>query len=76
MSSARKKEWLNKYLDSFMAKDATWWASDSDNADSNEDEFQYGTNPLSKDTDLDSRADGAELAINVLGFKSNPLLYD
>ena len=54
-----KEKWLNKYLDSFMIMDPTWWESDAndDGGGTNEDEWKSGTNPLSSDTDLDGRPD-------------------
>ena len=79
-----QEEWLNKYLDSFMAKDGTGWGDTEDNDTdglSNSQEFLYGTNPLDVDTDLDGLTDRAEVngtapsdAATI--YNSNPLIYD
>ncbi len=77
-SLTSREKWLNKYLDSFMEQNASWWSEEIDDfpANTNEEEWQVGTNPLLQDTDLDGLGDGEEFTVNALGYKSNPLVYD
>ena len=63
--------WLDRYLDSFMDQNPNWWVTDpdNDNAD-NQEEFEWSTNPLHHDTDLDDLNDSDEYR------KSNPFSKD
>ncbi len=66
-----KELWLDRYLDSFMEQGPTWWIADSDNDNAiNQEEFEWSTNPLHHDTDLDDLNDSNEYG------KSNPFSQD
>jgi hypothetical protein len=83
-----RERWLNKYLDSFMEQNASWW--DEEGGDFydidgdgliNSQENYYGTNPLREDTDLDGLSDNEEVnptafdSLHIV-YRSNPLVYD
>ena len=77
-SLSSKEKWLDKYLDSFMQKNASWWdEGDTDDGLTNLEEWSAGTNPDQNDTDLDNITDGLELSpIPGVQKLSNPLMYD
>ena len=64
---------MDKYLDTFFEKNASWWASDDDTDNlTNEEEFKWGTHPGSNDTD----GDGLHDVVETTDSYSNPLLKD
>ena len=75
-----RERWLNKYLDSFMEQNASWWdevGGDFNDIDEdgliNSQENYYGTNPLRSDTDLDGLADKQE--VNATSLVPSHIVY-
>jgi hypothetical protein len=67
-----KEIWLNRYLDSTLERNSSWWNSDLDGDGlSNYKEWSLSTNPYQSDSDGDGLSDLAEE-----GNFTNPMLAD